>query len=132
MRQYASLADMIQQAQLVEEDCLNEQQGEFNAGLTRGMFRQSTNNPILLGIHDPDENKEVLTANNPSKQEQGEAKDEFLKQMLPAIKGMQTTITSMASNNTQMTPGESWNFPYPDRGQLLNPSTQGGRFAKKQ
>ena len=30
IQQYASLADMIQQAQLVETDCLNEQQEEIN------------------------------------------------------------------------------------------------------
>ena len=77
IRQYANIADMIQQAQLVEEDCLNEHQGEFNAGLTRGMFRQSSNNPTPLGIHDADENREVLTANNLSKQDQGGVKDEF-------------------------------------------------------
>jgi len=132
IRQYANIADMIQQAQLVEEDCLNEHQGEFNAGLTRGMFRQSSNNPIPLGIHDADENREVLTANNLSKQDQGGAKDEFLQQILSAIKSMQTTISSMASSNTQTAPKETQNFPYPDRGQSFNPSIQGGRFAKKQ
>jgi len=112
IRQYANIADMIQQAQLVEEDCLNEHQGEFNAGLTRGMFRQSSNNPIPLGIHDADENREVLTANNLSKQDQGGVKDEFLQQILilSAIKGMQTTISSMASSNTQTTPKETQKF----------------------
>ena len=96
------------------------------------MFCQSSNNPILLGIHDADENREVLPVNNPSKQEQGGAKDEFLLQILSAIKGMQATISSMALSNTQTAPRETQNFPYPDRGQSFNPSIQGGRFAKKQ
>ena len=68
------------------------------------MFRQSTNNPILLGIHDQDENKEVLIGNNPSSQEQGEAKDKFLQQILSATKGMQMVVMSMASNDTKRSP----------------------------
>ena len=113
IRTYADLNDMIEQAKLVEADFINQSSSEYSEGLTKGMLQPANTSALLLGIHEADDVKEILTLGNNKPSYIPKESNIELKTLLEAITRIQNTVDNLQQKQASQ---NSDQFPYVGRG----------------
>ena len=129
IRTYADLNDMIEQAKLVEADFINQSSSEYSEGLTKGMLQPVNTSALLLGIHEADDVKEILTLGNNKPSYIPKESNIELKTLLEAITRIQHTVDNLQQKQASQ---NSDQFPYPGRGNFFGATSPQGKLARQQ
>ena len=129
IRTYADLNDMIEQAKLVEADFINQSSSEYSEGLTKGMLQPVNTSALLLGIHEADDVKEILTLGNNKPSYILKESNIELKTLLEAITRIQHTVDNLQQKQA---PQNSDHFPYVGRGFFFGATPTQGKLARQQ